>query len=192
MSYPHHSQRFEQFQSGSSDAFDYYYDLYVERMHFYIEDKTGDRSAATDLTQEVFFILYKEKEKIQDESHLRAFLYTTAKNLSLKWLREKSRQHAFEKELAFLVQTQNPEVEGQLAEQAKGQLLMGLRASWQTLSPRKRRIIGLYFWNNRSTAEIAALLGIEAQTVRNHLSQSIILLRKRIDGGWEEINLFYS
>ena len=192
MSTPHHNDRFEQFRAGSRDAFKYYYDLYVERIHFFLQERTGDWSAATDKTQEVFIILYNDRQKINNEGHIRPFLYTVAKNLAMEYLREKGSLKEFQAELTKSAEAQKLAPEFHKAEEVKGEVLMALRMSWLSLPAKKRRIVVLYYSHNKSTAEIASRLGIDVQTVRNHLAQSIILLRKSFDGRWEEINLFFS
>ena len=192
MSTLHNNHRFEQFRAGSRVAFEYYYDLYADRIHFYLQERTGDWVTATDKTQEAFVILFTDREKINDEAHLCSFLYTIAKNLSLKYLREKGRLKDLEAELVYSTKAEILVPEFPKTEEAKGEILMALRTSWLSLPAKKRRIVVLYYWHKKSTAEIAIRLGIDIQTVRNHLSQSIILLRKSLDGRWEEINLFFS
>ena len=137
-------------------------------------------------------ILYTDREKIEDEDHLRPFLYTIARNLALKYLRDKGRSKEFAVEPGVIADASALESDLRETELLKGEILVALRISKSGLSARKRHIIELFYWDNKSTREIAELLGIDRQTVRNHLSQSIILLRKSLDGHWEEINLFFS
>ncbi|HEY4336289.1 MAG TPA: sigma-70 family RNA polymerase sigma factor [Puia sp.] len=191
MSDSHYNQhRFEQFRSGNRDAFEYYYHRYVERIHFYLQELAGSWAAATDQTQQAFVILYAKKQTIVDEAHLRAFLYATAKNLSSEYLREAGRLKELKEGFAYLAEQQTAALDVREAEQVKGELLMALRTSWLKLSARRRRVVVLYYFHNKSSMEIAHQLKIDRQTVLNHLSQSIILLRKGLDGRWEEVNLF--
>jgi RNA polymerase sigma-70 factor (ECF subfamily) len=185
-------RRLEQFRSGSRDAFKYYYDLYVDRIHFYLQDLTGSWSVAKDQTQQAFLTLFTERQTIVNEAHLRAFLYTTAKNLSHEYLREKGRLEELKEGLVQIADQQTSAFNSREAEEAKGEILMALRTSWFSLSARKRRIVVLYYFHHKTSMEIAHKLGIDRQTVLNHLSQSIILLRKGLDGRWEEVNLFFS
>jgi RNA polymerase sigma factor (sigma-70 family) len=186
------NHRFAHFRAGCRDAYKHYYDLYVNRIYYYLLDRTGDMSVAKDKTQESFLILFTDREKINDEAHLGPFLFTIAKNLSLKYLRDRGRLKEVEADLAYSTTTETLVSESPRTEEAKGEILMTLRTSWLSLPARKRRIVALHFWHKKSTAEIAVRLGIDVQTVRNHLAQSIILLRKSLDGRWEEIKLFFS
>jgi RNA polymerase sigma factor (sigma-70 family) len=184
--------RFAYLQAGSRTEFKYYYDQYSRRIHYYLQDRTGDFNDATEVTQQVFIILFRDRYKVVDESHILPFLYTTARNLSLQYLREKGRLEELQVELAYIENNLPGAIDVCSAEELKGEVLAALRLSWLTLPARKRRIVVLFFWHRKSVREIAGQLDIEPQTVRNHLSQSIILLRKNFQGRWEEISLFFS
>jgi RNA polymerase sigma-70 factor (ECF subfamily) len=184
--------RFDQFRAGSRDAFKYYYDLYVDRIHFYLRDLTRSRTVAEDLTQEAFIILFTRRQTINSEQHLKPFLYRTAKNLALDFLREHGRLEELAEYQAYIADQQSAESSFPRAEVVKGEVLVALKTAYLKLTPRRKQVLELYFFHDKTSLEIARLLGISRQTVLNTLSQSIIILRKGLDGRWEEISLFFS
>jgi RNA polymerase sigma-70 factor (ECF subfamily) len=149
--------------------------------------KTHDAALAEDLTQDTFIILLKNRAKIRDENHLTCFLYRVAGILFAVFVRgEKARQH-MEEDLAYaikedcrLIADQDAIREEFLNDYRDGP---GLRQAFQGLPPRKRRIVNLFFFHGMNTKQIAERLHIIEQTVRNHLSQSMKMLRERLSGG---------
>jgi len=185
-------RRFAEFLAGSRDADKYYYTFYFQAIYYFLRKIVGSPAVAKDQTQETFLKLFEKRLTILNESHLGGFLYTTAANLAQEYMREHGRLEELKDYLAYVSDQQTTELEVPSRAQKEGEILMALRMEFRGLSARKRRILVLYFFHGRTSMAIAKQLGISRQTVLNHLSQSIILLRRGLDGRWEEISPNFS
>ncbi len=64
-----------------------------ERIYKYIFAKTGSREASEDLIQDVFTIAFEKGTTFTAHDNPTAFLYTTARNVTLSFLRRERRIH---------------------------------------------------------------------------------------------------
>jgi len=178
----------EEFRNGDREAWKHYYLLYYRRIYYHLRKRIGNSTVAKDQMQDAFLLLWDKRQTIVNEDQLLAFLYATANNLAQEFLREHGRLAEL---MAYMAEQQRIQMSPE-AEQREGEIVMALRKEVGKLTARKRDIIKLYYFDDKTSREIANRLGITRQTVLNHLSQSIILLRKGLDGRWEEINPDFS
>lgn len=189
---PLHPNAFEHFRSGSRRHYELYYLAYCLRVHSYLCELTGDYNSAQDITTRVFVAFFANRAKVMNEMHILPFLYKIARNFANEYLREKGRLEEMKARIAHIPDEPAGMVDVRSVEEMKGEILDEVRQAFLKLPARKRRITVLYFWRDMSVNEIAAHLGIAPQTVRNHLSQTLVLLRKNLAGDWEHINLYFS
>jgi RNA polymerase sigma factor (sigma-70 family) len=171
------SGRFEQFRNGSAEAFTFYVDLHYPSIFIFLLGKARNQAVALDLTQDTFVVLYENRANINDEEHLTCFLYLCARRLFYAHQRGQKALKRMKKELAYATK----EVCSILndLEIISNELLVKHYAmlAFQALPEQKQRIVRLYYFENLTVKEIAARLGIREQTVLNHRSQSIRIMR---------------
>jgi RNA polymerase sigma-70 factor (sigma-E family) len=158
----------EYLASGSFD--DALVDLYrthakalVEMLWVFV----GDRSEAEDLCQEAFMRLQRSWRRVDPARNAGAYLRATAFNLARSGLRRR---------LVARRLRPAPEPEGTAAADEgvelradQRQLLDALRR----LPARQRECLVLRYWQDQSDAEIAATLGISANSVKTHLRRAM-------------------
>jgi RNA polymerase sigma-70 factor (sigma-E family) len=154
--------------SGSFD--DVLVDLYrthakplVEMLWVFV----GDRGEAEDLCQEAFMRLLRSWRRIDPSRNAGAYLRATAFNLA---------RSGFRRRLVAQRLRPAPEPEGAAAADEgvelradQRQLLDALRR----LPARQREYVVLRYWQDQSDAEIAATLGISANSVKTHLRRAM-------------------
>jgi RNA polymerase sigma-70 factor (sigma-E family) len=128
----------------------------------------GNRQLAEDQVAEAFEKAWSSWRKVRRHPAPRAWVVRTALNAGASWWRRRSREL--------------PLADHDLT--APGDLGDGLDASLQTalrrLSPRQREVIALRMFLDLDTDTIARQLGIEAGTVRMHLSRGVSALRREL------------
>jgi len=126
---------------------------------------------AQDAMQEVFLRLFRNLRRIEGDP--RAWLYRVTVNVCRD--QHRRRRHVHEIDLTLADTTPGPEA--LLALDQRKQLLMeGL----QTLPERERAAVVLRDIEGLSTAETAAILGVEEVTVRSHISTARVKLAKYV------------
>jgi len=151
---------------------------HTELLHF-LTRRVRCPSAAADLVQELYLriVTLTRPEAIRDP---RGFLYTTAKNLAIDYLRKKDRalprSEPLEKALTVPITTPNAEA----AVDAKRRLAAVLRAI-DELPARRRTAFVMFKFEHKTYEEIAKELQISVKTVEHHLSKAITHCRARFE-----------
>jgi|SRR6185312_2490711 len=169
-------QLFRLFQEDCREAFASLYRRHIDGVYLCIYRLSGDRELASDLSQEVFKSLWDYRRQLKDARHLRAYIYFVARGHFLSHLRaQRTGEHARD-ELAFLSEPDEPSIELTIiTEEAFAELEAALRQ----LSPQRRKVIQLRYFEGLDVRTIAVRLRIAPQTVRNHISQAIEFLREK-------------
>jgi RNA polymerase sigma factor (sigma-70 family) len=139
--------------------------------------KVGVRAAdVDDVAQEVFLRLmrYDKAELIE---HPQAYLYKVASNVAAEWsIRAASRSRHDAKWLANLTGGEQPEA---LILRAQSQ--NEIKRALNTLQPRQREVLKLFFTEELGHAEIAERTGETLRTIRRQFARGYERLRDELD-----------
>lgn len=138
----------------------------------FIGRRVSDTTVARDLAQRTFVVLLETRDRLAADVRLRAWVIGIARNVVLRWFRENRRAPAAPAPEESIVSPSR--VVAAREEQSL------LRAALQTLPEELRTTLELHYWDELSTAEIGAVLGVAAGTVKWRLSRGRALLRERI------------
>ena len=133
--------------------------------------RTGSRTDAEDVVQEVFVKLLRSRPVFRDQAHCRAWLLRVAANCAGDLHRSPWRRRAVPLEEAGQVAAPEPPEE------------QGMEAAILTLPEDYRVVVHLYYYEELSTAEIAKVLGKRKGTIRTRLSRARAMLREDLQKG---------
>jgi len=168
---------------GELDAVGDAYDLYHEQVRAFSRRLLGDATAAEDLVQETFVTLPNAFRRFRGESTLKTFLLSIAVNHSKHYLRAAMRRR---KAIANLAEVDSlggvsdghdgPE---QLAR--RKQLVMLIQRALDELPLEQRVAFVLCEVEERSSPEVANIVGIPEATVRTRLFHARKKLRRYLE-----------
>jgi RNA polymerase sigma-70 factor (family 1) len=119
---------------------------------------------AEDITSEVFFGLWKSREKWDSIINIRAFLYVSARNRCLDLIKHKKLKTEKQKEIAFLYQREQELV---LQSEMESDLITRIKQEIDNLPDRCKEVFTMSFIEGYKNPEIAEKLSISSQTVKN-------------------------
>jgi RNA polymerase sigma factor (sigma-70 family) len=133
---------------------------------------THNSQDAQDIAQAVFIILSRKASQIGPNTILTGWLYETTRFTAMNFLTGKTRREAREKEASMQSLTNDLS-----SEDAWQQLAPILEEGMTRLNEKERTLMALHFFENRSNADTAALLGIQEWAARKRTSRAIEKLR---------------
>ena len=169
-------QRFIQdFIRGDSSAFDEIYKHYYNKVYSFSFRYLKNRQDAESIVQEVFIILWNNREKVKDIKNLNAWLFTVTFNQIRKIFRnramDKRKMETVANSLFFNDTSAISEIEFY-------DLMQKVEHIIERLPPRQKKVLLLSIREGLSSTEISRNLRITKRTVENHLSSSRAFLKR--------------
>lgn len=134
---------------------------------------TGNSEDAQDVAQAVFIIFAKKSPSLLDRSVLTGWLYEATRFAATGVLRRRVRRQTHEQE-AYMQSTLNEND----SEGVWQQLVPHLEGAMSRLGEGDRTLLALRFYENKSGAEAAALLGIREDAAHKRTARALEKLRR--------------
>jgi RNA polymerase sigma-70 factor (ECF subfamily) len=161
---------------GHTPAFEQLYTLYASAIYNYLLRLIGEPTAAEEVLQDVFMVLWRNAHSFRAEAKVKTWLLRIAHHQAVSWLR-RQRPTAWPHE-------EWPADDDPLDEHmAQRWQIAQVRAAVSALSPKHRAVIELTFAHGLSYAEIAQVMGCPVGTVKSRMSYALRALAERLTAG---------
>jgi RNA polymerase sigma factor (sigma-70 family) len=157
---------------NSEEAFAALVTRYVNMVYSAALRKTGNASAAEEITQAVFIILAKKAGRLRDGTILSGWLYQAARLTSASFLRTEIRRVRREQE-AYMQSLSN-ETESEVWPQ----IAPLLEDAMGKLSEKERNAIALRFFEEKSFQEIGTAVGASENAAKKRVAYALEKLRR--------------
>lgn len=157
------------------------FDAHALWMHRVAQRLSGSAVLADDVVQEVFVLLHRRRETVDDRTGIRTWLYRAILNVTRQRRRSDRRYETAMAGLAHQPSVGGRGPEAQLASREHGALV---RACIATLSEAQRETFVLFELEGIGGAEIAAILDVPVNTVWTRLRLARIAFRE----AWDRAN----
>jgi RNA polymerase sigma-70 factor (ECF subfamily) len=174
----------ERAREGDAQAFEALVRGRYSRIYWLARQVVGNDEDARDVCQAVFIRLWRVLDRYDPRYPFSTWLHRMVMNLAIDHLRREGRhRHRAEPEDSTLPARDARAPHHQL-ERAELQRVFEELA--EQLAPQQRAVFVLREMEEHSSEEVAAILGISASTVRNHLFQARRILRKELERRYPE------
>lgn len=154
-------------QTGrAQEVFDRLVPAYRRRIFGLAYSILRDRGAAEDLAQEVFVKLWQTLPRYDGRAQLSTWIYAITRNAAISALRRRRRSVSLSDPAVI------EEVEDVVAAPDAASDDASLRRHVEALPEKQRQAVILYYLDERSVDEVAAMMGMPVNTVKTHLHRA--------------------
>ena len=159
---------------GDEDAFCELYATYKNRLIYFAMRFLKSREYAEDVFQDAFTVVWQSRRFINPDASFSSYLYTIMRNRILNQMRNAANEEKLKESILSqaLDYTEDTKREVMLND-----LKSLISHALQQLTPRQREIFEMSREAQLSHKEIADKLGISVNTVQEHISTSLKLIR---------------
>jgi RNA polymerase sigma factor (sigma-70 family) len=169
----------QNFRNGNKAAFQKIYFDHYRFLYNYCRKYTHDAALVEDLLQDLFVTLLTRKDRLGDTDNIRFYLFSSIRRRLFKAL------NAREYKVTDLFDNNNPAFRfdegvepGYGDDEEQNRFLKLLVNSINNLGERQKEMVYLKYYTGLNSKEIAGVLGVSYQTVRNTLCNALIKIRK--------------
>lgn len=163
---------------GEEEAFTAIYKHYFPEINRFILGYLKIPQLAGDTVQEIFIKIWNERGRLPELGSFRAFLYVLARNHTLNTLRSASRYDEVIGEMTKKHLASRKDADDEMLTK---DYLAFLQKTIEALPPRGREVFRLCRQEGRTYEEVAALLGISKNSVKNHMVSSMRSLKEAVE-----------
>lgn len=168
-----------QIKEGNIKAFEEVFRRYYSPLCWYAAGITGEMEAAEEIVEELFYIFWKDRERLQIFQSLKSYLYKAVHNEALQFCRHRDvRERYREYVLAHQAARQSSDPHRRMEYEELQDLI---RHTLDKLPCRRLRIFQMHRMEGKKYAEIASSLSLSVKTVEAEMTKALRTLRNEID-----------
>lgn len=164
-------------KEGDIKAFEKVFKQYYSPLCLYATSITGQIEAAEEIVQELFYIIWKDREKLELLHSLKNYLYGAVRNKSFQYLEHLDVRRRY-RDMILSKSHSDASPEDQLEYK---ELQMLIDNTLNQLPERRLRIFRMHRYEGMKYAEIASALSLSIKTVEAEMTKALQSLRKNIE-----------
>lgn len=169
-------------------AFDKIFHKYGSSLFSFVVSVLKDKSEAEEVVQDVFLKIWEKRAELNPSLSFKSYLFTIALNTTKNIYRQKLQRDRYKQDVALELNiSQTSDVDGI----EYRNLLDYIDKIIEKLPPSRREIFILSKKDGMKNHEIAKLLNISEQTVKNQLVSAMKFLRSEAAGDDNELGLLF-
>ncbi len=174
-------QLFDLLKNGDETSFKVVYNFFYPRLFYFVLEYVPYKDMAEDIVHDTFLSLWRKRLQLKADTNLNAWLYTVARNNSLKKIRDEKYRNKIFREgqcTAFELEL-NASALSKLdtSDLSFSEIKRIIRATLEVLPSQCRIVFELSRFDNKKNRDISEELGISVKTVEGHLTKAIKIFR---------------
>ncbi len=163
-------------KEGDIAAFEQLFKSSYMSLLYYSISITGSKEISEEIIQELFYYIWKERDKLQIMSSLKGYLYKSVKNRSIQYLHSKCFNMQFKS---------SSEVEMNTGEDGESNMELKdlenvILKSMEMMPIRRAQIFRMHRFDKMSYSEIAEKLSLSIKTIEAEIGKALKTLRREV------------
>lgn len=171
-------------RDGDHIAFRTIYDVYADVLIYKLHKLIKIDTAVEELHQDTFMRLWNARAHLDENTNLKAYLFTIARNLAIDFYRKAAKDKVLERQLALHIQLSYDHIEPLLQNKETRQLLDELIAQ---LPPQRQKVFRMIKVEGRSYEEASQHFGVSMSTIKDHMAKSSQFLKQQLSQNYPHI-----
>lgn len=171
-------EEFLSFQEGDEHLFEYVYKVYFDMVIKQVYRLCKEVAVAEEITQESFVQLFLHKENLKDAAGIYPYLYVVSKRLAISHFRKKVNQEEYETYCANSWEESTDENQKRIEDR---DLSVMIQHVINELPQQQRIVYQMNKLEDKSYHEIAHIVGLSKNTVRNHIATATKIIRLKLN-----------
>ncbi|RZM24966.1 MAG: RNA polymerase sigma-70 factor [Pedobacter sp.] len=167
-------QWIEEFRRGNESSLAYFFKEHHRSLCYFASKIVKDERQAEDIVADCFIKLWDRRETFENADKIKAFLYIACRNNCLNYLRNEKRKTNAQELYLRQMDQHSDEIFYEIIDT---EIVDILAREIECLPDKCREVFKLIYLGGKNTEEIAQALGLNVQTVRNHKTRAIELLK---------------
>lgn len=164
------------FRNGDRKAFEKIYQYYRVPVIRFSVSIIKDEQEAENIYHEVFMKILRRRSKIRPELNFNSYVFTSVKNEIFDYLKALNKNNSLKEKFWDRIHWEEDD-----CSQVKEEQLTKMERIIESLSPKRRKILEMNYFEKKSYNEIANILMISKNTVKNQLVKAKFILRKEME-----------
>jgi len=165
-----------QIKKGDQNSFKIVFLRFYKLLTSFSAKITMDINVAEDIVQELFIKLWTNRDNLEIRGSLLSYLYRSARNESINYLKHKKVEEKYQ---IYINRFSSEEAFRDLIEEEE--FHNQLYSAYKLLPPRCKQIFELSRIQEKSHEEIASLLSISKNTVKNQIVYALKIIRSELE-----------
>lgn len=174
-------------KNGDSEAFDVIYDTYADLLASKLHKLVKLPNIVEELHQDVFIRFWNQRDTIDLNTNIKAYLLTIARNLIIDFYRKSAKDKALQIELAHHVEWSYNHIETFLSEKETRMIVEDIITK---LPQQRQKVFRMVKIEGKSYAETADYFNVSLSTVKDHMAKSSDFVKQYVRDNHPEIFLF--
>jgi len=174
---------------GDAFSFDEIYHRYNEKVYTFALKNLKNREDAEEVVQDLFYSLWKDRDKLKEIENLNAWIFTVCFNIIRKRFRQIARERQHLQKFAEIAMSDDRST---LTEVEFNDLMNKAEAIIGKLPRQQKQVFLLRQQKGLSNADISETLNIAKKTVENHMNSARSYIKNAlVKGGLLTIHLYW-
>jgi RNA polymerase sigma-19 factor, ECF subfamily len=167
----------QEIKADNMFAFDALYKKYCKRVYKFAYSILKTREEAENLMQDVFLKLWENRNKLEEDSSVKSYVFTITYNSAISVIRKKARESEFVEYLKSVQKIDEDPVNMKLE---YNELTNKLDEIINTLPKRQKEVYILRRVKGLKNNEIAKQLHVSVNTIENHMGRALKTIRTNL------------
>jgi RNA polymerase sigma-70 factor (ECF subfamily) len=166
-------------KEGDIGQFEYIFRLYYTPLCLFSAGITGRMDVSEEIVQDLFYIFWRERQKLHLFHSIRSYLYAGVRNRSLQYCEHREVVDRHRQAVISSEESGSPSDPHDMLEYKELEDLVN--RALNKLPERRLRIFRMHRFEGKKYAEIAGDLSLSVKTVEAEISKALQTLRKEIE-----------